>query len=101
MTEHVRIANPTPLQQQRRVCDECGRPLADTTDAAGTPYRACEALLGEIEAGKRWNDESLDRQAETDEPEAESPDELPGEGADQDQPGVVVPHAVPSDSLGG
>jgi hypothetical protein len=50
VTEHVRIANPTPLEQQRRFCDECGRPLADTTDAIGTPYRACETLLEEIEA---------------------------------------------------
>ena len=50
MTEHVRIANPTPLQQQSRFCGECGRPLADATDAVGTPYRACDTLLGEIEA---------------------------------------------------
>jgi hypothetical protein len=50
VTEHVRIANPTRLQQQSRFCSECGRPLAGTTDAAGTPYRACHTLLGEIEA---------------------------------------------------
>ncbi|HUY06769.1 MAG TPA: hypothetical protein VMU99_05890 [Acidimicrobiales bacterium] len=53
------------------------------------------------EAEKRWNDESVDRRAGSDEREAESPDEPSGEGADQDQPGAVVPHAVPSDSPGG
>ena len=49
MAEHVRIANPTPRDQQRRFC-ECGRSLANTTNAVGSPYRACETILDEIEA---------------------------------------------------